>query len=84
MGSISLSKGMKDAYTFGRMADKVDIVLEHPSASRLHAVVQFKKDGTFYLYDNASTHGTTLNRKKVPPKEYTEIHVGDLIQVGGT
>ena len=81
MGSLDLTKGNKDHYTFGRMVGSVDVVLEHPTASRLHAVVQFNKDGSFYLYDNASTHGTTLNRQKLPPKDYTELHVGDLIQV---
>ena len=30
----------KDHYTFGRMPE-CDFVLEHPSASRLHAVLQF-------------------------------------------
>jgi hypothetical protein len=28
---------------------EVDFHLEHPSSSRLHAVIQFKKDGTFHI-----------------------------------
>ncbi|KAH0465862.1 hypothetical protein IEQ34_005965 [Dendrobium chrysotoxum] len=65
----------KGAYMFGRL-DLCDFVLEHPTISRFHAVLQFKKDGT-YLYDLGSTHGTSVNKNQVKGKVYTEIHVGD-------
>ena len=34
----------KDHYTFGRVPGS-DFFLEHPSASRLHAVIQYKASG---------------------------------------
>jgi pSer/pThr/pTyr-binding forkhead associated (FHA) protein len=44
-GSLMHTKGVseKDHYRFGRTPD-CDVVLEHPSASRLHAVIQYNGD----------------------------------------
>ncbi|KAG5016775.1 hypothetical protein JHK85_022911 [Glycine max] len=53
----------KGAYMFGRL-DLCDFVLEHPTISRFHAVVQFKRSGDAYLYDLGSTHGTFLNKNQ--------------------
>ena len=51
-----------------------DIVLEHPSSSRLHAVLQFKATtGEAFLYDAASAHGTFLNKKRLKPRVHTQI-----------
>ncbi|XP_042511076.1 kanadaptin [Macadamia integrifolia] len=73
----------KGAYMFGRV-DLCDFVLEHPTISRFHAVLQFKKDGDTYLYDLGSTHGTFVNKKQVTKKVYTELHVGDVIRFGNS
>lgn len=52
----------------GRERLVADIVAEHPSASRLHAVIQFHADsGDAFLYDAASAHGTFLNRRRLKP-----------------
>ncbi|KAF8399235.1 hypothetical protein HHK36_015100 [Tetracentron sinense] len=51
----------KGAYMFGRV-DLCDFVLEHPTISRFHAVLQFKENGDAYLYDLGSTHGTFVNK----------------------
>ncbi|XP_043702106.1 kanadaptin [Telopea speciosissima] len=71
----------KGAYMFGRV-DLCDFVLDHPTISRFHAVLQFKKDGDAYLYDLGSTHGTFVNKKQVKKMVYTELHVGDVIRFG--
>ena len=43
-----------------------DIVLEHPSSSRLHAVLQFNGETrAAYLYDANSAHGTFVNRRRI-------------------
>ncbi|XP_074329125.1 uncharacterized protein LOC141666816 [Apium graveolens] len=71
----------KGAYMFGRV-DLCDFVLEHPTISRFHAVLQFKKNGDAYIYDLSSTHGTFVNKNQVKKKVYVELHVGDVIRFG--
>lgn len=68
--------------TFGRAPD-CDIVLDHPSSSRLHAVLQFRgSDGRALLYDPGSTHGTFVNKARLPPREYQLLSVGDQVRFG--
>ncbi|XP_075554872.1 kanadaptin [Dermacentor variabilis] len=68
--------------------DDCDIVLEHPSISRYHAVVQFRtgEPGTsgFYLYDLDSTHGTSVNKLQVRARSYKRLRVGYLVKFGGS
>ncbi|KAK1563674.1 hypothetical protein Q3G72_030964 [Acer saccharum] len=71
----------KGAYMFGRV-DLCDFVLEHPTISRFHAVIQFRKSGAAYLYDVGSTHGTFVNKNQVKKKVYVDLHVGDVIRFG--
>jgi pSer/pThr/pTyr-binding forkhead associated (FHA) protein len=42
-----------------------DITPEHPSLSRIHAVVQLGKEGRIELIDLNSTHGTFINGKSI-------------------
>lgn len=82
LGALDLG-GEMDHFTFGRVRDSVTFEVDNPTVSRLHAVIQIKAaDGTFYLYDLHSTHGTFLNREKVAPGQFVELHVGDSIQFG--
>nr|XP_043606251.1 kanadaptin [Erigeron canadensis] len=71
----------KGAYMFGRV-DLCDFVLEHPTISRFHAVIQYNKSGDAFLYDLSSTHGTFKNKNQVKQKVYVELHVGDVLQFG--
>ncbi|XP_068637367.1 uncharacterized protein [Aristolochia californica] len=71
----------KGAYMFGRV-DLCDFVLEHPTISRFHAVLQFKGNGDAYLYDLGSTHGTFVNKNQIKKKVFAELHVGDVIRFG--
>ncbi|KAJ0074795.1 hypothetical protein Patl1_34832 [Pistacia atlantica] len=59
-----------------------DFVLEHPTISGFHAVIQFKKSGDAYLYDVGSTHGTFINKNQVQKRVYVDLHVGDVIRFG--
>lgn len=59
-----------------------DFVLEHPTISRFHAVIQFKRRGDAYLYDLGSTHGTFLNKNQVEKNTYIDLRVGDVIRFG--
>ncbi|KAJ3694759.1 hypothetical protein LUZ60_000136 [Juncus effusus] len=82
-GSIieQLDVSKKGAYMFGR-TDLCDFILDHLTISRFHAVLQFKGTGEIFLYDLGSTHGTFVNKNQIKKKEYTEIHVGDVIKFG--
>ncbi|XVF81821.1 hypothetical protein PTKIN_Ptkin15bG0186700 [Pterospermum kingtungense] len=71
----------KGAYMFGRV-DLCDFVLEHPTISRFHAVLQFRSSGEAYLYDLGSTHGTFINKNQVTKRTYVDVHVGDVIRFG--
>lgn len=41
----------KPFYILGKLKDACDIVLDHESISRRHAVIQFKQDGGAEIYD---------------------------------
>ncbi|XP_039021080.1 kanadaptin-like isoform X1 [Hibiscus syriacus] len=71
----------KGAYMFGRV-DICDFVLEHPTISRFHAVLQFRSSGEAYLYDLGSTHGTSVNKNQVTKRTYVDLRVGDVIRFG--
>ncbi|OMO52642.1 hypothetical protein CCACVL1_29147 [Corchorus capsularis] len=71
----------KGAYMFGRV-DLCDFMLEHPTISRFHAVLQFRRSGEAYLYDLGSTHGTFINKSQVTKRTYVDLHVGDVIRFG--
>ena len=71
-----------------------DVSLEHPSISRYHAVLQFRnqsgeegiegEERGFYIHDLGSTHGTVVNKIKIPPKTYVRLHVGHVLKFGGS
>jgi pSer/pThr/pTyr-binding forkhead associated (FHA) protein len=49
-------------------------VLEHPSASRLHAVLQFRgSDKAAFLFDCGSTHGTLVNKQRIKPRVFVPL-----------
>ncbi len=72
---------------FGRSPDS-DVVLEHPTISRYHALVQYKSEfehgqpAGLYLYDCGSTHGTFMNKRRLEPKVYVRIKIGYIIKFG--
>lgn len=71
-----------------------DISLEHPSISRYHAVIQYRgqpgemesvgEGRGFYIHDLGSTHGTVVNKNKIPPKTYIRLRVGHVLKFGGS
>jgi pSer/pThr/pTyr-binding forkhead associated (FHA) protein len=66
----------------GRNRDICQLVMEHPSISRHHAVIQHRGGGKIYIFEMGSTHGTFVNKNKVPPKEHLQLHIGDVIRFG--
>ncbi|KAG2196480.1 hypothetical protein INT46_001045 [Mucor plumbeus] len=71
----------KEFVTIGRLPI-CDIPMEHPSISRYQAIIQFNHDGDAFLYDMDSAHGTKVNKKLVPGREYVQLKPGDQIRFG--
>jgi len=75
--------------SLGRSADKVTYSLDHPSISRLHAlIVHHQRLQAFYLIDCGSAHGTYLAGKRIEPKVPVRIAEGtrpsEPIHFGGS
>nr|XP_033792750.1 kanadaptin [Geotrypetes seraphini] len=76
---------------FGRLP-ACDVSLEHPSVSRYHAVLQYRRcpgpapheQRGFYLYDLDSTHGTRLNKARIPAQTFCRVRVGHVMTFGGS
>lgn len=77
----TLNVSEKGAYMFGRN-HLCDFILEHPTISRYHAVLQYKGNGDVFIYDLGSTHGTVVNKIQVTPNIYKQLHVGDIFRFG--
>ncbi|KAM8834410.1 kanadaptin [Synchiropus picturatus] len=84
---------VKSFFVVGRLP-VCDMPLEHPSISRYHAVIQYRcqagetenmgEERGFYVHDLGSTHGTVVNKNKIPPKTYIRIKVGHVLKFGGS
>lgn len=84
----------RSAWLVGRDEKVTDYLLEHPSTSKQHAVIQFRHrtstdefgDKTSkvkpYLIDLESAKGTKLNGKKIGPSKYVELIDQDVVQFG--
>ncbi|GAB1605480.1 FHA domain-containing protein DDL-like [Argonauta hians] len=84
----------QSAYLIGRERLVADIPVGHPSISKQHAILQFRKvqfkrvSGTIgyrvrpYLLDLNSSNGTYINCKKIKPQCYVELFEKDLIKFG--
>lgn len=72
----------KDRFTFGRSPD-ADVIVQHPSCSRLHCVLQFKAGTSdVFVYDCGSTHGTFVNRRQLRAHAFMPLRVGDQLRLG--
>ncbi|CZT23430.1 related to PML1 Subunit of the RES complex, which is required for nuclear retention of unspliced pre-mRNAs [Ramularia collo-cygni] len=84
----------RSVWLMGRDPKITDLLLEHPSISKQHAVIQFRHmtstneygDRTSkvkpYLIDLESTKGTTLNGKKIEASRYVELVDQDVLGFG--
>jgi len=79
----ALSIDKKPYYLIGRLP-QCDIELAHPSISRQHAVIQHRDDGTVYVYDLKSTHGTKIGKISLKPHTYCILRIGDMVRFGGS
>ncbi|TQS37395.1 hypothetical protein Golomagni_02133 [Golovinomyces magnicellulatus] len=84
----------KTCWLIGREMAVVDVLAEHPSISKQHAVIQFRyieKTDQFglqsgrvrpYIIDLKSSNGTLLNKEAIPKSRYLELRDKDMIQFG--
>lgn len=92
LDTIDLS--IRSCWLAGREAAVVDLIAEHPSISKQHAVIQFRyieKRNEFgdrvgrvkpYLIDLESANGTVLNGERLPEGRYLELRDKDMIKFG--
>ncbi|CAO3630055.1 unnamed protein product [Cunninghamella echinulata] len=83
-GGVSIDRirgPRKDFITIGRLP-LCDILMEHPSLSRYHAVIQFNQEGDAFLYDLESGYGTQVNKKSIAARNYVPLRSGDQIRFG--
>ncbi|KAF9701324.1 hypothetical protein EKO04_000447 [Ascochyta lentis] len=90
----------KSCWLLGRSHEVVDYVLEHPSSSGQHAVIQFRYiqkvvEDEFgvkstkgrvkpYVIDLESSNGTELNGKDVEASRYFELRDKDMLKFAGS
>lgn len=85
----------KSAFLVGRDKAVADILTEHESCSKQHAVLQYRlfqresADGLDvlqevrpYVMDLNSTNGTRLNGRRIDGARYVELRVKDMLQFG--
>ncbi len=84
-------------FLFGRDRGVADIPTDHPSCSKQHAVLQFRRtavadaDGLVgpaavrpYLIDLDSANGTSLNGRRLEAARFHEVKSGDVVRCGAS
>eukprot|EP00959_Pyramimonas_sp_CCMP1952_P027478 577563-Pyramimonas_sp.AAC.1 len=72
----------KSYYVFGRTKESCDVVLDHGSASRMHAAIVHHENGRLYIIDLGATHGTTVDGKKLVTHKPVQLIDGSKIKFG--
>jgi len=75
----------QSAYLLGRDRLVADIPIDHPSCSKQHAVIQFKKVREKicpYVIDLDSANGTKLNNELIEPRRYYQLFEKDVLKFG--
>ncbi|GLJ08633.1 hypothetical protein SUGI_0092690 [Cryptomeria japonica] len=70
----------KRRHIFGRQVAVCDFVLDHPSISRQHAVVVQHKNGSIYVIDLGSVHGTFVANERVTKDNPVELEIGQSLR----
>lgn len=70
-----------DTVLVGRSSSN-DVVIEHPSVSKLHARVRINAEGLPTLADAGSSNGTKVNGELLPAGEWRPVASGDVVMFG--
>lgn len=65
--------------TVGRALNQ-DLVIEHPSISKIQAWFEIDDRGVFFLSDAGSTNGTAVNSRAISPRRRFKLNAGDNIR----
>ncbi|XP_071713852.1 protein phosphatase 1 regulatory inhibitor subunit PPP1R8 homolog [Rutidosis leptorrhynchoides] len=65
---------------FGRQLQTCDFVLDHQSVSRQHAAVVPHKNGSVYVIDLGSAHGTFVANERLSKDSPVELEVGQSLR----
>jgi pSer/pThr/pTyr-binding forkhead associated (FHA) protein len=87
VGEIPLvhsGESKKSFFIVGRQPDVVDILLEHPSISRQHAILQFRDDDALMCMDFNSAQGTFVNKVQLERNVCQRLYVGDIVKFGAS
>src|SRR5262249_15367915 len=60
------------------------LTVRSQSVSRQHAAIQHREDGTVYIYDLGSTHGTFVGKIRLQPNKYYILRLGDMVRFGAS
>ncbi|KAI8146453.1 SMAD/FHA domain-containing protein [Fennellomyces sp. T-0311] len=81
----------QSAFLVGRDRVVADIPVDHPSCSKQHAVIQFRRvlDSETgaqvvkpFIIDLDSTNGTFLNGEQIPATRFVELRMKDMLKFG--
>lgn len=67
-------------HIFGRQFHTCDFVLDHQSVSRQHAAVVPHKNGSIYVIDLGSAHGTFVANERLTKDSPVELEVGQSLR----
>lgn len=70
----------KRRHIFGRQLHTCDFVLDHQSVSRQHAAVVPHKNGSIYVIDLGSAHGTFVANERLTKDSPVELEVGQSLR----
>ncbi|KAK4798560.1 hypothetical protein SAY86_030886 [Trapa natans] len=70
----------KRRHIFGRQIHTCDFVLDHQSVSRQHAAIVPHKNGSIYVIDLGSAHGTFVANERLTKDTPVEIEVGQSLR----
>ncbi|XP_017697135.2 protein phosphatase 1 regulatory inhibitor subunit PPP1R8 homolog [Phoenix dactylifera] len=70
----------KRRHIFGRQFTACDFVLDHPSVSRQHAAVVPHKNGSIFVVDLGSAHGTFVANERLTKDNPVELEVGQSLR----
>jgi len=74
----------KKCTLFGRNKELSDIVLQHPSISRQHCAIVHGSSGNMYCVDLGSSHGSSVNKKRLVGEKREVLRDGDIIRFGAS